>query len=208
MSDRALIGRLTTEAGIELPGRWPDYLAVAKQWGARTDLTSARTDRELAEILFLDAAQLLGAGWLAPGGSLLDVGAGVGAPSLPILAAADSLRGVLVEPRRIRTAFLRTAIGSLGLGGRVTVLEMRIDPDAPEVPDAPFDVALSRATFAPAEWRRVGVELANEVWVLIAGADLPGFADLELARRIDYVVPSSDAPRAVLAYRRRRAGMI
>ena len=208
MSDGALIERLCRDAGIELPERWSDYFAVATKWGAKTDLTSARTGRELAEILFLDAAQLLGAGWVALGSSFLDVGAGVGAPSLPILAAGDSLRGVLVEPRRIRTAFLRTAIGSLGLGARVTVLETRVDPDAPEVPGAPFDIALSRATFAPADWMRVGAQLANEVWVLTAGADLAGSADIELVRRIDYRVPSSDAPRTVLAYRRRRAGMI
>ncbi len=115
---------------------------------------------------------------------------------------------MLVEPRRIRTAFLRTAVGSLGLGDRTTVLETRVDPKSPDVAGAPFDFALSRATFAPEEWRRIGAELAHEVWVLTAGAELDEAPGLEAARRLDYVVPSSGAPRAAIAYRRRRAGMI
>ena len=208
MSGGDFIKRLCDEHRMDVPAGWLDYFRVAQQWGARTDLTSARTDRELAEILFLDAIQLLSGGWPSSGSSLLDVGAGVGAPSLPILAAETSLRGVLVEPRRIRTAFLRTAVGSLGLADRTTVLESRVDPASPYVAGAPFDHALSRATFAPAEWRRIGLELAHEVWVLTAGTDLDEDPDLELVRRLDYTVPSSGAPRAGIAYRRRRAGMI
>ena len=208
MSEHDTVERLCEEQGMEVPPGWVDYFRVAKQWGERTDLTSARTDQELAEILFLDAAQLVAARWPSSGSSLLDVGAGVGAPSLPILAAGSSMRGVLVEPRRIRTAFLRTAIGSLGLGDRATVLETRVDPASPDVVGAPFDVALSRATFAPGEWRRMGVQLADEVWVLTAGGSLDEDAELALVRRLDYVVPSSGAPRAAIAYRRRRAGMI
>jgi len=203
-----MIERLCAEGGIEPPSEWLDYFRLAKQWGARTDLTSARTDPALAEVLFLDAIHLVAAGWCESATSLLDVGAGVGAPSLPILVSEPSLRGALVEPRRIRTAFLRTAVGSIGLGRRVSVLETRVDPGSPSVAGAPFDIALSRATFGPSEWMRIGAELANEVWVLVASERPDPPPDLELVRRIDYVVPSSGAPRAVLAYRRRRAGMI
>lgn len=208
MSEADALDRLCSEQGIEVPPGWHDYFRMAKQWGARTDLTSARTDLELAEILFVDAIQLVVAEWHLSGSSLLDVGAGVGAPSVPILAARPALMGSLVEPRRIRTAFLRTVVGSLGLAARTTVLEARVDPASPSVRGAPFDLALSRATFAPEEWRRIGVELAHEVWVLTAGANLDDDPDLETVRRLDYVVPSSGAPRAAIAYRRRRAGMI
>lgn len=208
MSERDVIERLCAGRGFELPGSWLDYFRIAKQWGSRTDLTSARTDGELAEILFLDATALVAADWAPFGATLVDVGAGVGAPLLPMLAATPSLRGVLVEPRRIRATFLRTAVGSLGLGERATVLETRVDSSDPRIAGAPFDVALSRATFAPREWRRLGAELATEVWVFIAGDEPEPSEELDLVRRLDYVVPSSGAPRAVLGYRRRRAGMI
>jgi 16S rRNA (guanine527-N7)-methyltransferase len=208
MTDRDPIGRLCAECGLEPPRGWRDYFELTKRWNARTDLTSARGDRELAEILFLDAAKLVTAEWAPSNATLVDVGAGVGAPALPILAAIPSLRGVLVEPRRIRATFLRTAVGSLGLGARTTVIEAKVDPGSPEVAGSPFDIALSRATFAPEEWMQIGARLAAEVWVLVAGSEPDALPELELARRLDYAVPSTGAPRAVLAYRRRRAGMI
>lgn len=208
MSDLDPIGVLCQLAGIDEPTGWRAFLDLTKVWGARTDLTSARTDRELAEILFLDAAFVVRAGWCAPRSTLLDVGAGVGAPTIPILLSEESLRATLVEPRRIRTTFLRTAGGSLGISERLTALEAKLDPHQPEVPGSPFDIALSRATFAPEEWLRIGADLATEVWALTAGAEPRAPDALELVRRLDYTVPSSGAPRSILAYRRRRAGMI
>ena len=88
------------------------------------------------------------------------------------------------------------------------MIEGRVDPESPDVAGQPFDVAMSRATFAPREWRRIGAELATEVWVLVAGEEPDETLELELVRRLDYAVPSSGAPRSILGYRRRRAGMI
>ena len=160
---------------------------------------SAGTDTELAEILFLDAAKLVQARWLESGGSLVDVGAGVGAPTIPLLLANPNHRATLVEPRRKRTAFLRSAIGSLNLHNRAVVLERAVDPNAPIVEGAPFDVALSRATFPPESWLEIGCQLAGEVWVFTAGTD-PTESDLRLRRRVDYEVPSTGARRSILAY--------
>ena len=202
------IGALCESVGVTAPPGWAVYFDLVRSWSARTDLTSARTDTELAEILFLDAAHAIRCEWCEPSTSLLDVGAGVGAPTIPILLSDESLRGTLVEPRRIRTAFLRTAVGSLDIASRTTVLEQRVDAKDPTMEGVPFGVALSRATFAPLTWLKIGAKLANEVWVLTAGTDVKAPGDFRLERRIDYEVPSSGAPRSILAYRRRRAGII
>lgn len=207
MSGADAIRVVCGEAGIVEPDCWALYFDVAQSWDARTDLTSARTDTELAEILFLDAAQLVGAGWTQPSLTLVDVGAGVGAPTIPILLADETLRATLVEPRRIRMAFLRTAAGALGLVARTTMLEQKVDLAMPVVEGAPFDIALSRATFSPEDWLPIGAQLADEVWVLTAGTEFQAPDNLQLARRLDYEVPSSGAPRSILAYRR-LAGMI
>jgi len=196
------IRALCAEAGIEQPEGWVAYFEVTRSWDARTDLTSARTDTELAEILFLDAAQLIRAGWTDASVSLVDIGAGVGAPTIPILLVEEMLRATLVEPRRIRATFLRTAAGSLGLARRTTILQQKVDPGRPAVDGAPFDIALSRATFSPSDWLPIGAQLADEVWVLTAGTELNAPDDLHLARRLDYEVPSSGAPRSILSYRR------
>jgi 16S rRNA (guanine527-N7)-methyltransferase len=199
MSTVAAISALCDATGISEPDGWRNYFDLVRSWGTRTDLTAARTDDELAEILFLDAALLIEAQWCTASESLVDVGAGVGAPTIPVLLSDPTLHGTLVEPRRIRATFLRTAVGSLDLPGRTRVLEQKIDPKQPMVDGAPFGVALSRATFSPEEWLRIGAQLAQEVWVLTAGKEPPG--GLQLARRLDYTVPSSGAPRAILAYR-------
>lgn len=202
MSGTDAIRALCDGARIVPPEGWAAYFDVAKAWDARTDLTSARTDTELAEILFLDAAHVLRSNWVPPSASLVDVGAGVGAPAIPILLSDESLRGTLVEPRRIRTAFLRTAAGALDIGSRTTMLEQRVDPGAPAIEGAPFDIALSRATFSPEDWLPIGAQLAHEVWVLTAGTDVSPPDDVQLVRRLDYEVPSSRAPRTILAYSR------
>jgi 16S rRNA G527 N7-methylase RsmG len=201
MSGAAVIGAVCEAAGIAEPEGWRAFLDIAQAWGTRTDLTSARSDTELAEILFLDAAQVIRAGWTKPNTSLLDIGAGVGAPTIPILLSDHTLSGILVEPRRIRTAFLRTAAGALGIADRATMLEQKVDPKKPLVEGTPFGVALSRATFSPEDWLPIGAQLADEVWVLTAGSRVEGATELQLDRRLDYEVPSSGAPRSILAYR-------
>lgn len=202
MSAADAIAQLCVEVGISEPEGWAAYFDIAQSWDARTDLTSARSDTELAEILFLDAAQVIRGEWIEGPASLVDVGAGVGAPTIPILLADATLHATLVEPRRIRTTFLRTAAGALGLSNRTTMLEQKVDPANPIVDGTPFGIALSRATFAPKDWLPIGAQLADEVWVLTAGTDVEPPADLVLTRRLDYRVPSSRAPRSILGYRR------
>lgn len=200
MSGADAIRRVCDAAGVSEPDGWAAFFGVVQAWDARTDLTSARTDTDLAEILFLDAAHLIRNEWTKSALSLVDVGAGVGAPTIPILLSSETLSGTLVEPRRIRTAFLRTAAGMLGIGSRTTMLEQKVDRAKPAVPGTPFSVALSRATFAPEEWLGIGAQLAGEVWVLTAGTEVGAPGDLRLDRRLDYQVPSSGAPRSILAY--------
>ncbi|MGB5812918.1 MAG: RsmG family class I SAM-dependent methyltransferase [Polyangiales bacterium] len=194
---------LCAEVGIAPPPGWSRYFDTTKAWGARTDLTSAKNDGELAEVLFLDAAHLVEASWLPGTGTLIDIGAGVGAPTLPLLAANTHVSGLLVEPRRRRVAFLRSAIGVLGLAGRADVLERKIDPDKPRIDGQTRGIAISRATFDPTTWQRIGIALADEVWVFTAGAQVEETSALVQARRLTYQVPSTGAPRAVYAFRHR-----
>lgn len=186
--------------GLSVPAGWQRFFDLASGWGARIDLTAARDETHLAEILFLDAAMLIESGWLSVDRDWVDVGAGVGAPSIPLALHRKGHRATLVEPRRKRVAFLRSAIGTLDLVGRVSVLEQRVSLEAPTVSGAPFDIALSRATFAPEKWRALGSILASEVWVFTAGSGLAEETGFGLRRRIDYRVPSTSAPRSILAY--------
>ncbi len=202
------VAQLCERHGYAAPASWKAYCELTAQWAARTDLTSAKDPAALAEILFLDAICLLSAQWLLPTSSFVDVGAGVGAPAIPLLLSVPALEGSLVEPRQRRVTFLRTAIGSLNLQDRARVLQQKLDPRAPELDGAPFDIAMSRATFSAPLWRSIGSCLADEVWVFTAGTEPEPDAAYEQRRRLDYQVPSTGAPRSVLAYRPLREGMI
>lgn len=90
----------------------------------------------------LDSAQLLR---FAPhhAESWLDLGSGAGFPGL-VIAMLHRGKVVLVEARRLRAEFLRTAAALLGIGQRVEIVCARVETLA----ERPFDVISARA-FAP-----------------------------------------------------------
>lgn len=173
---------------------WTRYGELVRTWNARLNLTGTQEPNALAEILFADAVVLAEKDVVPEGVCFVDVGAGVGAPAIPLLLERQDLSATLVEPRRNRVAFLRTVIGTLGLMDRCRVLEQRLE--AAPLDRAPFDLALSRATFAPEEWLRRAVGLAPAAVVMVAGQPLPPGARLERSYRL----PFSDAPRALGVY--------
>jgi 16S rRNA (guanine527-N7)-methyltransferase len=132
---------------------------------------------------------------------VIDVGAGGGAPTIPLALLRPDLGARLVEPRQKRGAFLRTACASLDLLGRVNVEQGRIEPDAPEVDAGDFDLALSRATFAPEIWVPLGLRLAPRCVALLGSADWSDEERAPVDAR-DYIVPSSGAKRRALLFER------
>ena len=93
------------------------YAELLERWSARHNLVSYRGRRELVERHLLDA--LAAVPQLAEAGSLLDIGSGAGLPGVPLLIARPHWRGVLLEPRQKRWAFLRLVVRELGLNATV-----------------------------------------------------------------------------------------
>ncbi|NOY90346.1 MAG: hypothetical protein GXP55_03980 [Deltaproteobacteria bacterium] len=177
------------------------YAALVATWTLRVDLVATRGARELVELLFLDAFVLAKSGWISEGARVIDVGAGGGAPTIPLALLRPDLRALLVEPRQKRGAFLRTACASLGLLERAKVEQSRIEPDSPDVDANDFDLALSRATFAPEIWVPLGLRLAPRCVALLGSAEWPADQGAPVDAR-DYVVPSSGAKRRALLFER------
>lgn len=187
---RALGGSLDPATRDRLEG----FASLVRAWNARLDLTAARADDALIEVLFADAMVLRDRALVPEAASVVDIGSGAGAPAIPLAIVRRDLRIALLEPRRKRIAFLRTAIGSLDLAARVCAIEGRIDPARPSL-EGDFDLAMARATFAPAEWLRIGRALAPSVLVF-ATEELPE----RPAQRRDYALPWSGAPRVIGRY--------
>lgn len=186
-------------AGRSLP---PGFDALACRlldltvaWNEKIDLTAAKSAEELVDLVFADALALFGRGELVAYETWLDVGSGSGAPGLPLALIKPDLRVTLVEPMQKRVAFLRTLVGTLGIGAQV--LRGRVET----LPAASSDVAISRATLPPAEWLREGARVARrEVWVLLAREEPPACPGWSVRTEFAFEWPLTGRKRRVVAY--------
>ncbi|MBW2459201.1 MAG: class I SAM-dependent methyltransferase [Deltaproteobacteria bacterium] len=188
---------------------WIDAVA---SWNQQMDLTAARDDRELVDLMVADAA-VLAAAVGPPSGdrrrTVVDVGSGAGPPGLPLGLLRADLEMTLVEPKQKRAALLRMTLGRLGSaaaqGGETAVARPRIQvlQARGEAVQGRFDVALSRATLAPPAWLELGAKLApdGDVWVLLAREDAPELEGWHQVRQIAYRWPLTGAERRAVCYR-------
>jgi 16S rRNA (guanine527-N7)-methyltransferase len=202
----AKLGPLVAEAATALGsplsestgGALVQWLERLEEWNARIDLTAARSREELVDLMLADALVL--APCMPHGTRVVDVGTGAGAPGLALALVRDDLRVTLVEPLAKRAAFLRTALGAVGRAD-VTLLRARGEALAGR---RAWDVAVSRATLAPAAWLDVGTSLAapgGVVWVLLAKDDPPSHPRAALEEDHRYTWPLTGAERRAVSYR-------
>lgn len=178
---------------------WLDALAV---WNAKIDLTAAKEPRAIAWLMLADAMMLAGA--VPEAATVVDVGTGAGAPGLALAILRPDLRVTLCEPLGKRAAFLRTVIGTLGRTDVVLRAER-----AEKLPRGDFEVAISRATFPPAEWLAVGADIVRpggSVWVLLAQDDAPTDARCAAAETLAYADASTGAKKRLVRYVREGGG--
>ncbi|HYD37225.1 MAG TPA: 16S rRNA (guanine(527)-N(7))-methyltransferase RsmG [Allosphingosinicella sp.] len=156
--------------------RLETFVALLTEENERQNLVSRGSMAALWDRHILDSAQLVR---FAPpaAGLWLDLGTGAGFPGLmvPLFHPADA---ILVEARRLRADFLRTAASLLGIAARVEILECRIEA----VPTRKVDVISARA-FAPlAKLLTVAERFSRPgtVWILPKGRNAK--SELDAAR--------------------------
>ena len=197
---------LAAGVGVELSAASRDHIAtwldLMMAWNARMDLTAAKTEDDLVELMLADALVL--AAKIPSGVSVVDVGSGAGAPGLALALARPDLRMALIEPLGKRVSFLRTVLGTVG---RTDVRLERARGEDAIARGETWNVAISRATLAPAAWLAMGARLTSRpgsVWILVANDDTPTIADGVLAETVVYEKTGADgaapAPRKALRY--------
>jgi 16S rRNA (guanine527-N7)-methyltransferase len=174
------------------------WLERLVEWNARTDLTAARSNEELVDLMLADALVL--APRLDRGARVVDVGTGAGAPGLALALLRPDLRVTLVEPLGKRAAFLRTVVGT------VRRPDVAIEPVRGEslAGRRAWDVAMSRATLGPQPWLDLAVGLASQggvVWVLLAREEAPAHARASIEEDVTYRWPLTGASRRAVRYR-------
>ena len=152
------------------------FARLLREENERQNLVSAASIDALWERHILDSAQLVR---FAPkdAGTWLDLGTGAGFPGLmvPLFHRSDV---TLVESRRLRVEFLRTAASTLGIAQRVEILCSKLEA----VPSRAFDVISARA-FAPLPKLLALAErfsTPGTVWILPKGRNAK--SELEAAR--------------------------
>jgi 16S rRNA (guanine527-N7)-methyltransferase len=199
------IDELASALGRPIPAPSRDELSrfaeLVRTWNARLDLTAARDNTSLVEVLFADAIILSDHQLVPEKASLLDVGSGAGAPALPFSILREDVNVTMLEPLRKRIAFLRTAIGTLHLEKRVRAIEGRLER-VPSAQYEPMDIASARATFPPEEWLSLGLRLAPACLVFTASEPPSAPSGARIAHRAQYVLPYSRAPRVLTRYER------
>jgi 16S rRNA (guanine527-N7)-methyltransferase len=192
------LGATADDATRRALGGW---IALVATWNARVDLTAARNEDELVDLMLADALVL--APLVPAAARVVDVGTGAGAPGLPLAILRPDLRVTLVEPLQKRIAFLRTTVGSVLAPEARPVVERGKGEDVAARGER-FEVALSRATLAPERWLALGQELAPEgdVWVLLARDEPPALAGRVVADDRRYRWPLTGAERRAVRYAR------
>jgi 16S rRNA (guanine527-N7)-methyltransferase len=198
---REPLARATSGLDGAARGAVETWIRLLCEWNARIDLTAARSGPELVDLMLADAMIL--APRIAKGARVVDVGTGAGAPGLAIALARPDVAVTLCEPLAKRTSFLRTVLGTVGRSD-VRIERARgedlVGTDA--AAKGTWDVALSRATLAPAEWARLGARLAKDTWVLLAKEEPPAIDGARAVDDVSYEWPETRAQRRAIRYER------
>jgi 16S rRNA (guanine527-N7)-methyltransferase len=135
---------------------------------------------------------------------LVDIGAGGGVPSLPLLVARPSVRAVLVDASQKRCSFLVWAVAELGMGDRVSVWASRAEAVGREDRGRQrFSVLVARGFGPPASTLECGAPLVIDGGRLVISEppERRRWPASELSDRLGLVeVPS---PPGVVVFERR-----
>ena len=143
---------------------------------SRQNLIAPSTVDQIWSRHVVDSAQL--AGLAPPDGTWLDIGTGGGFPGL-VVAVIRPFAIHLVEPRRLRAAFLAHCREALGLSASVTIHASAVE----RVDDVRADVISARAVAPPTQLMRSARHCATPKtrWILPRGRNDGHMADLSSA---------------------------
>jgi 16S rRNA (guanine527-N7)-methyltransferase len=196
-SPLAVLGQLSPAELKRVQELFEGFLKLITRWNSSIKLVSSSDVGELRERHLIDSLAVVP--HLDGGARLVDVGAGGGFPGVVIAIARPAIEVTSLEPIHKKHAFLATVRRELGLTNFTPIAE-RDEAHAARQDFVPYDIAISRATFAVPEWLERGATLVKPGGLVIAMEareqhDLP-----EGTTRAPY--PLGDRQRALLLRRR------
>lgn len=201
-----LIARGAAELGLELSSdisrTLSNYLNLLVKWSKKLNLVGPASKREMAVLHVVDALAVV-AHLPADLSSMIDVGSGAGLPAIPVAIARPDVRVSAIEPIAKKHAFLATARRELSLSN-FTPYCRRFEQHRQSAEFAPYEAAVSRATFALEQWLEHAKTLIRDGGLIIG---MEGARQIELLpglTRHPYNLPKTDTgherTRALILY--------
>ena len=140
--------KLALEAGLPISEpaleKLDAFYMLMEEANRSFNLTSIEGPSESALRHFMDSLAFPALNRLYPGEYIIDVGTGAGFPGMPVAIVREQLHVTLLDSMKKRTAFLESAVKSLGLTN-VTVVTARAEDYARGERREQYDAAISRA---------------------------------------------------------------
>lgn len=177
----ALGAPVSDEAIVQIDG----HIRLLLAWTEAINLTAIRDPAEVARRHVLDSLAALPALRARGIRRLLDIGSGGGFPGLPLAAAMDAERALLVDSVGKKVRFLETVIAATGAGERVAAEQARAEVLAHDQRDrGAWPAVTGRAVASLAELIEVGLPLVAPGGVLVAWKGPSLDAELRAARPV------------------------
>ena len=123
------IQNLQSDFGVRLEKshleKLSEYYESVQKHNPLLHLVAPTSEEEFAVRHILESLTLLE--FLPRGAKFADVGTGAGLPSIPCLIAREDLRGVLIESKLKKAAFLREVLSKCGLEERATLINRQFE---------------------------------------------------------------------------------
>lgn len=172
--------------GLELPPavrtQVDDHVRLLLAWNAAINLTAIREPAEIARLHVLDSLAAVRPLRALGITGLLDIGSGGGFPGLPLAAALEARRALLVDSVGKKVRFLQTVIEATGRADRALAENARVEALAHDARDREaWPAVTARAVTTLAELVELGLPLVAPGGVLVAWKREPVAHELELA---------------------------
>ena len=154
------------------------YADLLREWNEKMNLTAITEMHEIYIKHFLDC--VLPSFSVEMKGSLCDVGAGAGFPSIPLKIVYPHLHVTIVEPLQKRCTFLKHLVKELGLEN-VTIENKRSEDFAKEARES-FDIVSGRAVANLTMLSELCVPLVKKDGIFLAMKGASGKEELEQAK--------------------------
>ena len=145
--DQQLLVAGARSFGLELTpaelNRFDQYRVLIQKWAGKVSLTAIRDDREIVLKHFLDSLAVHPL--LSDSLFVLDLGAGVGCPGIPLKIVRPSLRLLLLESKSKKVSFLNQVIRTLELSDTRAIPQRAESSPFQEGLKGQVDVVLARA---------------------------------------------------------------